>query len=374
MALVYEARNRVNGKRYIGITRTSLEQRVYAHIWNATATTKAAKPWGVFSKAIRKYGKHAFEFRVLEEGLTFEQALVRERGLIAQQKPEYNVSAGGYGPNGLKWTEERRIRTAKSLSAAWTPERRARHSETMKQKPPLTAEQRKERANKQRIARAKSKAGYRPVVCLTDGRWFEAIKFACAAYNVTHSDIHRSATGREVSAKGLMFLYATTPLSERDCHVEIARRHARLDRRHDKAIAARSRPVVCITDGKHYSSGTAAARAYDLSQMTIVQCCKGGARTMNGLRFRYEDEPARDKHNKTKAELAAIRARQNAGLKKAARLAQKRVICMDDGREFDSISDAAAAYGTTTALVSAAIYRKGRCGGRRFRFIEASRC
>lgn len=133
----------------------------------------------------------------------------------------------------------------------------------------------------------------------------------------------------------------------------------------------RSRPVVCLTDGQAFPSGRAAATAYGVGVMTILKCCQG-SRTNGGLRFRYADGPELDKHKKTKAVRDAIRARQNAGLAKSWAQTQKPVMCLDDGTVYPSITHAAVAIGKHVSLVSAAIYRNGRCGGRRFRFVEGA--
>jgi hypothetical protein len=133
------------------------------------------------------------------------------------------------------------------------------------------------------------------------------------------------------------------------------------------------RAVICLNSGDVFPSGAAAARHHHLSPMTVVQCCRSGAVTQSELRFAYADvgAPLRNKHAKTDAEIQDIKQRQLAGLRRfALRALCKKVRCIDDGKIYESITAAAAAYGKHVSLVSAAIYRKGRSGGRRFEFLE----
>lgn len=345
--VIYVATNTVNGKRYVGATCAGLAHRRTEHIWNATAKRGYCH---AFASAIRKYGADAFQWSVLSAWATHDEAMAEEVRVISDLKPEYNMTRGGRGIVGL----------------ARTPEWKAKISAAQKGRKIS-----KEHIAKMHAARRAAKIGWRPVVCLNDGRWFENVKGAVAAYpGVTHGSIAHSASGREVSAKGLFFAYSDAPLTREECDRLIAERRARLNQRGENSRRKRVRPVVCITDGKAYPSGRAAAAAYGVAQMTIVQCCKDGARTASGLRFRYADEPARDKHAKTKAQQDDIRRRQNAGLAKSWAQTQKPVVCLETGVVYPSITHAAAAIGKHISLVSAAIHRNGRCGGLSFRFVE----
>ena len=99
---VYVHVNKINGKRYIGITRTSLEKR-----WgkNGSGYRKNRQP--KFYNAILKYGWENFEHVVLYSGLTKEEACSKEIELIAQYKTTdpkfgYNIQSGGQLGNKLR--------------------------------------------------------------------------------------------------------------------------------------------------------------------------------------------------------------------------------------------------------------------------------
>lgn len=85
--MIYLITNTINGKRYIGKTSRTIEQRWYQHYKNAEYGHNT-----YLYKAIRKYGKEAFTVESLAEGLDEEEIL-----LIAEHNPEYNMTRGGDG-------------------------------------------------------------------------------------------------------------------------------------------------------------------------------------------------------------------------------------------------------------------------------------
>ena len=98
--IVYKITNTVNGKSYIGITRSSLEKRWREH--RCAANSGNDKP---LYRAIRKYGEDAFELSVLYEATSMKELQMVEKGLIAQYGTYklggrgYNMTDGGEGIN-----------------------------------------------------------------------------------------------------------------------------------------------------------------------------------------------------------------------------------------------------------------------------------
>ena len=94
--MVYCHTNKVNGKKYIGLTsQRLLSQR--------SKGGKAYKGCRYFWNAIQKYGWDSFSHDVLESGLTRAQAKEREQYYIAlydTQNPDngYNIDNGGFTP------------------------------------------------------------------------------------------------------------------------------------------------------------------------------------------------------------------------------------------------------------------------------------
>jgi len=103
MALVYLARNTINGDEYVGATEKELNDRKYRHIWHSRNV-----PLGKFHRALRKYGVENFEWSVVEHCADFFHALEVERRVIRERSPAYNLTDGGGGIKGYKHTENSR--------------------------------------------------------------------------------------------------------------------------------------------------------------------------------------------------------------------------------------------------------------------------
>lgn len=97
--ICYMITNKINGKRYIGITKRSLRVRWTGHIAGARHGNKV-----IFANAIRKYGAENFECRVVYEATSMQELFAVEKGLIAQYAPEYNMDSGG---NDSPWRADR---------------------------------------------------------------------------------------------------------------------------------------------------------------------------------------------------------------------------------------------------------------------------
>src|ERR1700685_758027 len=93
-AIVYLVTNRLNGKRYIGVTSKRLSIRMSEHF------SAAISSWsnnGHFHRAIRKYGKEVFVAKIIFKSKSKSAALRDEIRLIEKLNPEYNSTKGGDG-------------------------------------------------------------------------------------------------------------------------------------------------------------------------------------------------------------------------------------------------------------------------------------
>lgn len=91
--VVYKHTNKINGKVYIGITRTNVELR-----WRSDGSGYRKCP--KFYNAIKKYGWDNFSHEILFTGLSKEEACTLEIALISKHTREgisYNISGGGEG-------------------------------------------------------------------------------------------------------------------------------------------------------------------------------------------------------------------------------------------------------------------------------------
>lgn len=363
MALVYKITNTVNNKFYVGVTRVGLQRRVVTHFW-AARTNRPGSP--VLYHAIRKYGEEAFAASVLSTHTNFEDALRAERDAIATLLPHYNVSAGGVGPNGMKWSRKRKKIMREKLRAAWTDERRALMSEKLSKR--VLTEEMKARLRECFDLDAVQVS----VVCLDDGKWFESVKSAAKFYGVLPNRISTCCRGYEVSVHGLRFCYAKKPLSEKTRRSKLAALKKRLANKCEASRIVRSRPVICLTDGVRYPSISSAAKAYGVSPLRIVQICQGKGQTRNGTRFMYADAAHPPVQRiRTDADLESARQRRQEGLKRARQVRGKPVICIDDGKAYANARSASKAYGMSASTVWNAIELGFSVAhGRIFKFVD----
>lgn len=104
-AIVYLVTNRLNGKRYVGVTGNGLASRRRQH---EQAPNNKRVTCRYFHAAMKKHGPSAFEWIVLASCETFEEALLEEVRLITEIKPEYNLTTGGQGTKGRVVSQEQR--------------------------------------------------------------------------------------------------------------------------------------------------------------------------------------------------------------------------------------------------------------------------
>lgn len=107
---VYQHINKVNGKRYIGITKQVPENR-----WGANGNNYKSTPY--FYNSIKKYGWESFEHIIIKDNLTKEDACALEIELIKKYKTQdkkygYNILSGGTAPN---LTDEVKKKISKAL-------------------------------------------------------------------------------------------------------------------------------------------------------------------------------------------------------------------------------------------------------------------
>ena len=112
-AIVYQATNKKNGKRYVGVTGRTLPRRRHEHVRDAVA----GKGNGAFAHAIRKHGKDVFEWHVLSEFTTAREAVAEECRLIRETAPEYNSTFGGHG--GRNEADRLKTKPRKSSASAY---------------------------------------------------------------------------------------------------------------------------------------------------------------------------------------------------------------------------------------------------------------
>ena len=116
MYVIYCYTNKINGKKYIGQTCLTLEERAGKNGYRYRAVH-------AFGEAIKKYGWPNFKGEVLEDGLTLEEANKQEQYWIAELNTlvpnGYNLAKGG---NNHEWHEESKRKMSNSMKGKkpWT--------------------------------------------------------------------------------------------------------------------------------------------------------------------------------------------------------------------------------------------------------------
>ena len=94
--IVYCYTNKLNGKKYIGITSRSLDEREKSHLYEAY--NKNLSTYNVpFKRAIRKYGIDNFDKAILYVCDSFDEACEKEKFYIEKYKTYYKYkNSNGY--------------------------------------------------------------------------------------------------------------------------------------------------------------------------------------------------------------------------------------------------------------------------------------
>lgn len=303
-ARVYDVINLVNGKRYVGVTAQPGKMRQYQHIAGSPHES-----W--LTKAIRKYGKENFCFRILKECETIIDAFALEERLVALWRPEYNQRPGGGG--GLPFDPVKRQHVLARLEVG------------------------REAASRRRM---------RPVICLTDGRRWGSTRDAACECGALQSEVATSARGHHALVKGLEFAYERPSLDAKEELTRRAAQRQKMPRGMAKPpkrltnLKQRRGPIIELATGITYKSAADAARATGRSSGQISFACRKKSVARDGAMFRYTED-----------------AEENTAWRHGR---QRQVICLDTGEVFSSAAAAARKYGVQKGAVNSV------CAGRRY--------
>lgn len=258
IAIVYQARNLVNGHRYIGFTTQSVEKRAAEHFKTARGGWKKFR----FQHAIRKYGAENFVFETLGDfDGDVDLAKLYEIEAIAKYRPEYNISEGGDGGPIDEATRQKISAAHKGRKKPWLVGR------------PISAE-----------TRAKIGAAHK----------------GHPNYNTkpvseeTRQKLRDKFKGRKPWNTGMVFgedrLARMSALRKAEHLRDTPERRAQMRETAKNISNVLRKPVECVTDGNRFESIADAARFYGYSKAYLSNVLKGRFKPIAGLAFRYLDE------------------------------------------------------------------------------------
>lgn len=186
---VYMHENRINHKKYFGITCQKPQYR-----WGLNGDKYKECP--LFWNAIQKYGWDAFNHVIITDGLSAEEASNFEIELIAKHNTAdstygYNISKGGFGINSEtmkeRWADpEFKADMSNKMREAWTDSsKREKRSNQAK-------ERWKDAKFKTKVMEAIKHTCGSAVICVETGRVFENICDVENEFGLNHSNICRA--------------------------------------------------------------------------------------------------------------------------------------------------------------------------------------
>ena len=214
MYLIYCHVNKINGKRYIGLTSyvNNPNKRWRDGLGYLNSHHK------VFAAAIIQYGWENFEHAILETNITsIAEANLREEYWIAYYHtyvgdPEcwgYNCTKGGDGSSGrIVSEEEREYRRQIKLGTKASEETKRKMSEARKGKPQNLTE--KKLAQLEACGKALAEAARKkrkPVICIETGERWASLTEAAVGIGVAETTIGACLHGRQKTVKGLHIKY-----------------------------------------------------------------------------------------------------------------------------------------------------------------------
>lgn len=197
---LYIHTNKINGKKYIGIT----SKEKVEHRWREG---RGYQENTYFSSAIEKYGWDNFNHEILINDLTEDEAKIMERFCIVFWKTKnrlygYNMTDGGDGTRGFYPSRE----TREKLSIARRKENLS--EETLKRRSDALRGRQFSEEHKRKIGKGNSK----PIKMFDrDGNFLKLFNSAHDAeieLGIGHSHISQCCTGKRMTTGGYMWQFA----------------------------------------------------------------------------------------------------------------------------------------------------------------------
>ena len=215
---VYIHTNKINNKKYVGITKQNPEKR-----WGNNGNNYKSSPH--FYQAIQKYGWNNFKHLVIASQLTQEEACKMEKELIKKYNTQnrkfgYNILEGGIAPqlpqevknkiskalkgnkNGLgkKCSEEKK----RKISLAQKGRKLTEEHKVKLRKPKSITHPCSKETREKIIANKKDK---KAIICIETGIEYESIQECARQLNLYATNICKVLKGKIKTTGGFHFKY-----------------------------------------------------------------------------------------------------------------------------------------------------------------------
>lgn len=218
MYTVYQHKNKINGKVYIGITSQKPEQR-----WGSQGCNYKSSPH--FYSAIQKYGWDNFEHNILFTDLTKEQACLKEQEFIKEYNSTnrefgYNSTSGGdiftMNEETKQKMSQAMIRNQNGLGHPCSEEKKEKISnaqkgrkftEEHKQKLSEAAKNRHVPCSEEKKQILKEKSHKKSVYCEELDKIFESVQECSRQLGIPATSISKLCNGRGKTLKGYHLRY-----------------------------------------------------------------------------------------------------------------------------------------------------------------------
>lgn len=283
MYTIYMHNNKLNNKKYVGMTKRKVEKRWQYNGKGYSGQTK-------FFNAILKYGWDNFDHIVLEQCETEEEALEREAFYISK----FDAINNGYNvcPRG---TEENSVKkpvyclTTKTLYKSITEAAEKNNISS----PFLIIQNCKgdnggvkglqwtywDEYNKCPVEKEKTFVRYKnlriPVYAIELNENFDCAKDAAKKLNLDHGAIRACINGHRNSIKGLHFIN-----SEDKNNLKLI--FKRLTESTD-----RNKPIICLDTKEIFLQIKQAEKFVNRNSTTILNNCQGKTKRCGGYKFQY---------------------------------------------------------------------------------------
>lgn len=291
--IVYMHINKINNKKYIGITCQNPIKR-----WGKGKGYPKNKH---FSGAINKYGWDNFEHLILFDGLSLEEANEKEIELIEKYDTTnhdkgYNISKGGSCGKPISHTDEWNKKIGISRKGY-------KHTQEAKEKirqSNIGRHHTNEAKYKIKINSAKAKK----VICIETGIIYISVREASRVLNIHPSSISAVCRGNRKTSHGFTWRYIDDEGNIQEIKQE------------NKPV--KGAEVLCIETGEIFISFKEASRVTGIASNLIGSCCRGDKKSAGGLHWSYT---------------------QGEGCNKVGKKCKK-VLCVDTGVIYNSARDA----------------------------------